>query len=1490
MDSGESSGGGGGGEERGGGGGGAGGGGGKIRTRRYHLAAASQKPYPRNKQGIINIVKESVKSIVPTWLQRYFRQSEEASPDEQRRLEESMNYHPAFAAAADNSIEIDGRITPEPTRMTLEEPSTSRSTLNLADILTRPSLHRSHLNCNILDSPPPLSQPSTSSAFPISNSGLSFGKEMKDSTSQHDDDNISTTSGFSSRASDKDIQVSKNASIPPLWSTETERPVTLSQHSATSSKKPGFNLSAFGALSPSLGNASVLKTSQLGNSPFYPGKTTYGGAAAAARQSKLRVTPYQTPVRRQMKAKQVNAQSYGVTSSTARRILQSLEKMSSPLADAKRIPSSVSSPLSSPVERSMLNITDFQTPRKRVESHYPPVQKLVTPKAVSLSVNRSQYFKPSLTSTTDSGRIRQRIEMNHKAVHEKSMTVEQQTKSSESSGTNLKFGTSASNGLPPAAGSGGGKMRRERSVHYISKPTQDEELEIPPLPEISLPISTSSLPNFSFGPLASTTVSSSPVSAAQSVVNKVQPASNAGSPVFRFSSPIVKSTEAEVLPPVSVGGFKFSVPVAKSSDPSGPKDTPVLPVMNAAVNSISNKKEKEYDGPFKPAKVLKEGSVLDILKNPGFSSPTTLSTFSSSATPPVATSTVVYTRPAISSFSGASVSGLGDLSKKQLSVSWQCDACLIQNKLADNKCIACQAAKVPASDDTKQAGTLTQNITTKSAVSTTGTQCFGDKFKTTAGTWDCDTCLVQNKRESTKCVACETPKPGTGVKQALVLPFVTDNATPVSSSSSSVDGSVTLGFGDKFKKPKDAWECSVCLVSNKAEDSKCVACQADKAGGSVPVVSSSASSLPALSGGFLGLDKFKKPEGSWDCETCLVQNKADATKCVACESAKPGSKPELKGFGTAATSAPSFSAPSSSAPSAPSFKFGIPSSSTETTQLLGNAGKNFKFGEQGGFKFGITSELGSSANTMAGGFKFSKNEGSKLGSFPSESKSEGSKDGKNNSTFNFGLPSGTSSASTASFQFGITNLGQQEKKEGLNQPAAGGFTFGNLPSASAAVTENKTGISGFKFGNAAEKEVSFSLKKTDEKKDEISLGKGGFTFGKMEPATAPPVVLGRTDEKQESDIPSNPLVFGKKTENEDSKAQSIFSFGKSEQTKDDGPVKPPFRFSLTKPAEKEAEQQTKPAFTFGAQGSTADPGSAKPTFSFLSSNSSNAAVPSVSLGGSGGGSGASTSSIFSNTTSTSNPPPSFLFGQASNTVSSSAFGNPSDSSTSQSFGFSQESKPPTTTSSTGTSVPFLFGTVATTNSTANAGFSFAAPTTTAPPTGSSSSFVFGSGSSAPAAGPAFGASQTPTFGQNQGSSQPPAPTFGSLSTSSLFPAGSQPAPPAFGSVSSSTQPPVFGQQATQQPGFGSGTASSAGPVFQFGSSTANFNFTGNSPGVFTFGATPGASSAQPGGSLGFSYTQPLPSFNLGSNGKNIFSAPGSSVPGRKIKTAVRRRK
>ncbi|XP_014438446.1 nuclear pore complex protein Nup153 isoform X3 [Tupaia chinensis] len=1435
--------------------------------------------FPRAIQlGILSRVTESVKNIVPGWLQRYFNKSEDvcscsADTGQVPPWPESQEDDQLMFADEESTSINDGRITPEPAASNAEEPSTTSTASHYPDVLTRPSLHRSHLNFSVLESPALHCQPSTSSAFPVGSSGFSLVKEIKDSTSQHDDDNISTTSGFSSRASDKDIAVSKNTSLPPLWSPEAERPHSLSQHTATSSKKPAFNLSAFGTLSPSLGNSSILKTSQLGDSPFYPGKTTYGGAAAAVRQSKLRNTPYQAPVRRQMKAKQLNAQSYGVTSSTARRILQSLEKMSSPLADAKRIPS-VSSPLNSPLDRSGIDLSDFHTKREKVDSRYPPVQTLMTPKPISIAASRTVYFKPSLTPSGEVRRTNQRIDKKHSTGYEKTMAPGQSRE---------RESMPAANGLPSGAGGGGGKMRRERAHVVASKPLEEEEMEVPVLPKISLPISSSALPTFNFSSPAVTTSSPSPVGP-QSLTNKVQmnSPSSTGSPVFRFSSPIVKSTEAEVLPPSSIG-FTFSVPVAKTVDLSGSSSAsePIISHSTAqdtsAAKSTSCKKKADEDcmGPFGPAKTLKEGSVLDILKSPGFTSPKV----DSFATPPTTTSSVVYTRPAISSFSSSGI-GFGESSKA--GSSWQCDTCLVQNRATDSKCVACQAAKSPPGDAATQTGTGTPSKSGRAAPAP-GTG-FGDKFKPAAGTWDCDTCLVQNKPEVTKCVACETPKPGTGVKRVLTLPVASESAVTVLASAPS--GTVTtgtLGFGDKFKRPVGSWECPVCCVSNNAEDNKCVACMSEKAGSAVPTSSSSAAVVSPTPGGCLGLDKFKKPEGSWDCEVCLVQNKADATKCAACAGAKPGTKSEFKGFGTAS---------SSSNPAASSFKFGIPSSSSGPSQTLTNTG-NFKFGDQGGFKIAVSSDSGS-VNPTNEGFKFSKPIGDFKFGVSSDSKPEEvKKDSKNDNNFKFGLPSGLSNpTSLAPFQFGVSNLGQQEKKEELPKSSPVGFSFGTgviNPTPAAANTvvtsENK---SSFGFGTTETKSVSvapFTCKTSEAKKEETPATKGGFSFGSAEPASVPSAsmfILGRTEEKQQEPVTSTSVVFGKKTDNEEPKFQSVFSFGNSEQTKDESSSKSTFSFSKAKPAEKESEQPAKATFSFGAQTSTAaDQGVAKPVFSFLNNNnSSSSSTPATSAGG----------SIFGSSTATSSTPvAAFVFGQASNPVSSSAFGNSAESSTTQTLLFSQDK--PATTSSTGTAVaPFVFGTGASSNNSAASGFSFGAATTSS---SAGSSFVFGTGPSAPSASPAFGAAQTPAFGQSQGPSQPNPLGFGSISSSTaLFSAGSQPAPPTFGSVSSSSQPPVFGQQPSQS-AFGSGAAPNTGSVFQFGSSTTNFNFTNNNPsGVFTFGANPSTPAAcvQPSGSGGFPFNQAPPAFTVGSNGKNMFSSSGTSVSGRKIKTAVRRKK
>lgn len=38
-----------------------------------------------------------------------------------------------------------------------------------------------------------------------------------------------------------------------------------------------------------------------------------------------------------------------------------------------------------------------------------------------------------------------------------------------------------------------------------------------------------------------------------------------------------------------------------------------------------------------------------------------------------------------------------------------------------------------------------------------------------------------------------------------------------------------------------------------------------------------------------------KPAADWDCDVCLVPNKGEASKCIACESPRPGSQPSATG-------------------------------------------------------------------------------------------------------------------------------------------------------------------------------------------------------------------------------------------------------------------------------------------------------------------------------------------------------------------------------------------------------------------------------------------------------------------------------------------------------------------------------------------------------------------------------------------------------------------
>lgn len=127
-----------------------------------------------------------------------------------------------------------------------------------------------------------------------------------------------------------------------------------------------------------------MKGSSLNDSLFYSGKTTYGGISSQKKRKLQETSPQQvnihvtliqlvlfvdfhqifskkhdlfsvqmTPNKRQVRAKPLTSNVSGISSSSARRILSTLERMSSPLSDAKKIPSYNSSLVDSPLSFSV---------------------------------------------------------------------------------------------------------------------------------------------------------------------------------------------------------------------------------------------------------------------------------------------------------------------------------------------------------------------------------------------------------------------------------------------------------------------------------------------------------------------------------------------------------------------------------------------------------------------------------------------------------------------------------------------------------------------------------------------------------------------------------------------------------------------------------------------------------------------------------------------------------------------------------------------------------------------------------------------------------------------------------------------------------------------------------------------------------------------------------------------------------------------------------
>ena len=257
--------------------------------------------------------------------------------------------------------------------------------------------------------------------------------------------------------------------------------------------------------------------------------------------------------------------------------------------------------------------------------------------------------------------------------------------------------------------------------------------------------------------------------------------------------------------------------------------------------------------------------------------------------------------------------------------SWSCDTCMVSNKAGDDKCVACSVKKPnsvkPASSFSSLAGGLklggNLSIPKSNQSSKSDSQTFQllPKFTSPSGSWTCDTCMISNKAEDSKCVACSASKPGSVNKTAATSatktpPTLTIGGTgglklggsllAAKTAQSFKPDTQTFQLLSKFAPPSGSWTCDTCMISNKAEDDKCVACSVSKPGSaksssSTPSQSAPSSSSTANSGPlvFKPLNQFAPPAGSWSCDTCMVNNKAEDNSCAACSSPKPGAKTDF---------------------------------------------------------------------------------------------------------------------------------------------------------------------------------------------------------------------------------------------------------------------------------------------------------------------------------------------------------------------------------------------------------------------------------------------------------------------------------------------------------------------------------------------------------------------------------------------------------------------